>query len=166
MYNKNVYWSYVWKLHCKCYIRPKMFKKIKLELTENCPGWFPQCWKVFAVLWGETPSMALPRDDYWMPWYWPAWQGIVRCSKAAWRLWGQPTSFWFDLRPIPQETIHAWCDKWIGGHRPDGTACHCFTERTCCQAALWPTNLYPSISACLSLLSIAVMGQWPKATWE
>lgn len=114
MYNKNVYWSYVWKLHCKCYIRPKMFKKIKLELTENCPGWFPQCWKVFAVLWGETPSMALPRDDYWMPWYWPAWQGIVRCSKAAWRLWGQPTSFWFDLRPIPQETIHAWCDKWIG----------------------------------------------------
>lgn len=162
MYN----WSYVWKLSCKCYIRPKMFKKIKLELIEDCPGWFPQCWKVFAVLWGETPSMALPRDDYWMPRYWPAWQGIVRCSKAAWRLWGQPTIFWLIWGLFHKRQFMPGVTNGSGGHRPDGTACHCFAERTCCQAALWPTNLYPLISACLSLLSIAVMGQWPKATWE
>lgn len=148
-----------------------MFRKIKLELTEDwlVPHSVGRC---CAVLWGETPSMALPRDDSWMPRYWPAWEGIVCCCNSSVKVTGPTNQFliWFEAYSTRGNSCLVW-QTWprahgSGGHRPDGTACHCFTELTCCQAALWPTHLYPLICACLNLPSIAVMGQWPKVTWK
>lgn len=165
MYN----WSYVWKLFYKCCIRPKMFRKFKLELTEDSPH--PRL--VPTVLedalqssrerhhrW-HCPEMTTECHDTDLP------DRVLSAALKRCEGYGvnKPVSdlVWglFHKRQFMPGVTNG-----SGGHRPDGTACHCFAERTCCQAALRSTNLYPSISAFLSLLSIAVMGQWPKATWE
>lgn len=150
MYN----WSYVWKLFYKCYTRPKMFRKIKQELTEDfppLPAGSHRVGRCCAVLRGETLSTALPRDDYWMPQYWPAWQGIVRCCNSGVKVMGSTNQFLMIWGLFHKRRF---VTNGSGGHRPDGTACHCFAERTYCQAALWSTNLrlYPLIGALVCFL--------------
>lgn len=53
----------------------------------------------------EKTSMISPSSEQWIIQYQSAWQNVNIGSKEAWRLLGQPRTFWLDLEPTHR--IHA-----------------------------------------------------------
>lgn len=66
---------------------------------------------------------------------------------VAWRLWGWLITFWLDLRPTPQDSVHDWC--WEPGQKSkawevvgsQGVYCCSFIKATFSGFILMPTSM-------------------------